>query len=276
MPEILSEIKDTISMYGSDAISLYFEAPALCFTQQEIEELSQFRKTNNLKFTWRAETRVEYLTPDRIASLYNSGMRIVDIGMESGSKTILKNMNKTSNPSKYLENLAIALRALKRTKLLGKLNILFCLGENTTTLSETISYLDLNLNGQALSAYLLILIPGSRLSFMKEQIAKSGGTIISDKSWEDRHINPIDPSQDFTYKQLQDIGLLLQKTYQDEKTYFKNRVLGYFSPGTTFEEFLEYSNKFKSSEVPYSRSKKEMTQAKKKLLELLSATKNHS
>ena len=103
--DIIEEAETIASNYNSDSISIYFEAPILQMADSEIAELIRLRKEHGLNFTWRAETRVEYLIPRRIQALFEAGMRVVDIGLESGSPELLKKMNKTLECAKYLNRI---------------------------------------------------------------------------------------------------------------------------------------------------------------------------
>jgi anaerobic magnesium-protoporphyrin IX monomethyl ester cyclase len=268
--DIISEVENIISIYNLGSISIYFEAPVLSFNSEEIIEITEYRVKKKLNFSWRAETRVEYLSVKRIHNLFESGMRVVDVGMESGSENLLSNMNKTHNPNHYLQMLSAALPEFYGMGLLAKLNILFYLGEDIHTLNETLNYLNNHKKYvQALSAYPVLMYPGSRLFHMRDDILKLGGSIVSSQDWEKRHLYPINPSKEFTYEELQNIGIIIGKSYQDIKTFFTQKSMGYFSPGTTYEEFEEDANRYNIDGLPFSRTKDEMIQAQRQLYEII-------
>ncbi len=267
---IVEEVEHIVSIYQSESISIYFEAPVFLLNSNQIAELTQLRTEKHLSFTWRADTRVEYLTTERIQSLFTSGMRVVDVGLESGSKEILVRMNKTKNPTNYLQLVNSALTTIRQLSMIAKLNILFYLGENALTLGETYNFLETNKsNVQALSAYPLLMYPGSYLFFTQDEISKYGGSIVATPEWNNRHLNPINPSPYFTYDELQDVGIILGKSYQNMRTFFMQKSQGYFSPGTTYQEFEEYVQKRDIDQFPFSRNRKEMLQARQRLSKII-------
>jgi anaerobic magnesium-protoporphyrin IX monomethyl ester cyclase len=87
--DITKDIKLIIELYEIENPALYFEAPMFIFSDQEIEGLIDIKKKEGLNFTWRAETRVDYLTPQRIERLTMAGLKVVDLGLESASPEIL-------------------------------------------------------------------------------------------------------------------------------------------------------------------------------------------
>jgi radical SAM superfamily enzyme YgiQ (UPF0313 family) len=269
--DIVAEVESILSVYGADFMSIYFEAPVFLLDDSRLVELAHLRAEHDLSFTWRAETRVEYLLPDRIKLLTSAGMRVVDVGLESGSPELLVSMNMTGNPSQYLGTASSALRIAREQGLLAKLNLLFYAGENVPTLRQTLRFLDGNSrNVESLSAYPLFLYPGTHRQEVLDDISKAGGSLVETAEWASRHLCPVDPSHDFTYSELQDIGITLGKSYQTMRSFFINKSHGYFCPGTTYREFEECVRSLGVDRLPFSLNEKEMQQARQELAKLLS------
>lgn len=269
--DIIAEVESIVSVYRSKLISIYFQAPVFLLKNSQLVELARLRAERDLNFTWRAQTRVEYLLPDRIKLLVDAGMRVVDVGLESGSPELLVKMNKTRNPSQYLKTASSALLIAHEQGLLAKLNLLFYVGESVQTLRQTLHFLDSNSrNVDSLSAYPLFLYPGSYRQDIMEDISKSGGSLIKTPEWTNRHLSPVNPSHDFTYNELQDVGIMLGKSYQTMRTFYINKSHGYFCPGTTYRDFKECVRSHGVDRLPFSLNKKEMQQARQELTKLLS------
>jgi anaerobic magnesium-protoporphyrin IX monomethyl ester cyclase len=267
---IVEEVEAIVAAYECRTIPIYFEAPILMMSDAEIGELIRLRKERQLVFSWRAETRIEYLNPNRIRALYNAGMKVVDVGLESGSQEILLSMNKTKSPSVYLHSLVTALPVCREVGLLMKLNMLFYVGENIHTLTESFELLKNNSESvMALSAYPLLLYPGSRLSDNQETITVSGGSLIKTNEWVSMHLTPVNPSPDFTYEKLHDIGILLGKSFQNAETFYLQKSHGYFSPGTDYNDFEKSALKHNIEKLPFSWNEDGMARAQQELSRLL-------
>lgn len=268
--DVIAEVESIVSAYRSNLISIYFQAPTFLLKNSWLVELARLRAERDLNFTWRAETRVEYLLPDRIKLLVSAGMRVVDVGLESGSPELLMKMNKTQKPSQYLKTASSALRIAREQGLLAKLNLLFYVGESVQTFGQTLHFLDSNSrNVESLSAYPLFLYPSPYRLEIIDDITKSGGSLIETPEWTSRHLSPVNPSHDFTYRELQDIGIILGKSYQTMRTFYINKSHGYFRPGTTYHDFKECVQSLGVDTLPFSINKKGMQQARQRLTNLL-------
>ena len=158
--DVIKDVMLIIDLYGIQNPALYFEAPMFTFSDRKIEELIDLKKEKGLNFTWRTETRVEYLTQNRIYRLAVAGLKVVDLGLESASPEILSRMGKTTNPEQYLTSAAKVLKTAYENNIIIKINLLFYIGENKNTLNETITFLDRNNQYiQSISAYTLIAHP---------------------------------------------------------------------------------------------------------------------
>lgn len=90
---VLNEIKYLEEKYGLDGAN--FSDELLLLTDEEIDEIARFRKENNLKFYWGAETRADiYKNVDVLRRMYDSGCRWLMLGLETGSPKTRKDINK--------------------------------------------------------------------------------------------------------------------------------------------------------------------------------------
>jgi radical SAM superfamily enzyme YgiQ (UPF0313 family) len=271
---IIDEAEYIAKMYDDNNIRIYLETPMFLMQNEELLQFSIMRKERGLNFTWRTETRVDYLTPDRLKNLVEAGCRVVDVGFESASPNILMRMGKTREPQKYLDRASEILRSASELGIILKFNVLFYIGETRETIGETISFFEDNLPYvTSLSAYPLLLYPGSSLETgIAEDVKQYGGSIINDLIWQERHLWPVNPSSDFTYEALQALGLLFTKSFQTIDTFYKQKRYGYFSPNTSYKEFKQRAEFFGIEHLPFSRNIAEAQENRRNLWDNL---KNH-
>jgi len=74
----------------------------LFLTRQHVEEYSKMLIKSGKGLKWTSFIRASSITKDNVNLLRDSGCILAQIGMESGSKKILKGMNKKDTPENYL------------------------------------------------------------------------------------------------------------------------------------------------------------------------------
>lgn len=106
---------------------------------KETKRKLEFLKTK--KMTWNIELHVDNHWEYYIDNLKEAGITKASIGFESGSVTILKQMNKTVNPSNYLDRMRKLLIALNNQGIKPSINLLFDYRETPETMNETLEFL---------------------------------------------------------------------------------------------------------------------------------------
>ena len=97
-------------------------------------------------FTWSSFARASALTPDLVELMKRSGCEFVDLGLESGSQTILDNMDKRLKKEQSVE----AIRMLNDYGIISRGSFIIGYpGETADTFSETIDFI----NGSGLPYY---------------------------------------------------------------------------------------------------------------------------
>lgn len=90
---VLKEIKYLEEKYGLDGVN--FSDELLILTDDEIEEIRDFRAKNNLRFFWGAETRADtYRDIEKLRKMYEAGCRWLMLGIETGSPAIRERIQK--------------------------------------------------------------------------------------------------------------------------------------------------------------------------------------
>lgn len=109
---------------------------------KETKRKLEFLKTKNI--TWNIELHIDNKWEYYINDLRDAGITKVSIGFESGSPTILKQMNKTIDPQNYLDRAKKLLIALNNQGIKPSVNLLFDYRETPQTMNETLCFLNEN------------------------------------------------------------------------------------------------------------------------------------
>ncbi len=214
--------------YEDPEVFTYFQAPLFNMSIEELLELISLKKAKGLTFKWRAQGRVDTLTAEKVVLMGKAGAKVIDFGLESGSPNILMRMGKTSSPTEYLTKALTLFRAAAESNLIIKINIMFYIGESWETLAETFSFIETNISIiNAISAYPVLVYPGGDFKeAIKSELNTHGGSFVENSFWGDRHLTPINPSFEFSYEDMQSLGVLFGKAFQTQRSFFNERKIG--------------------------------------------------
>lgn len=155
---VVENLKYLRRFYNNESFYTYFQASNFCPNREWASKLFEEYRKNHLDSLWRCEIRVDTIAPDTLELLARSGLRVIDVGLESASKTQLERMGKSRDPNLYLEKADILLKASSKLGVLPKLNIMLYPGETHKTINETISWLrerELLIKGVSVGALIL-------------------------------------------------------------------------------------------------------------------------
>lgn len=82
--KVANEIANYERLVGGDEYHPYFEASIFRPSTSWIKELNDHLAHRGLRVQWRAESRVDTLSSEQIPALAQAGLRILDLGLESG------------------------------------------------------------------------------------------------------------------------------------------------------------------------------------------------
>ena len=92
MDALLREIRYLVETYRMDGV--YFADELWCRNVREMHEICDSLKGLNLDFVWGGQTRIGIFGKEDFDYMYEAGCRWIFFGVESGSKEILRRMNK--------------------------------------------------------------------------------------------------------------------------------------------------------------------------------------
>ena len=155
MDALLREIRFLVENYGMDGV--YFADELWCRNVREMHAICDSLKSLNLDFVWGGQTRIGIFGKEDFEYMYNAGCRWIFFGVESGSKEILKRMNKKIAYDKIEQTIADC-------KAAGIVTIAsFIIGYPGETVSQARQTVDLicRLDTQMINLNFFLVLPGS-------------------------------------------------------------------------------------------------------------------
>ncbi len=154
---LLEDIRALVENYGMNGV--YFADELWCRNRDEMHEICDKLKSLNLDFVWGCQTRIGIFEVEDFEYMYNSGCRWVFFGVESGSQTMLKNINKRIDYDKIEQSFKYCAKA--NIACIGSF-IIGLPGETCEDAKETVGLIK-KLETKLISLNYLSIVPGSEL-----------------------------------------------------------------------------------------------------------------
>jgi radical SAM superfamily enzyme YgiQ (UPF0313 family) len=100
---VVDEICDLIGRYRIRGVS--FRDPNLTFRRERAVELADEILTRNVDILWGMETRTDRLDPELVRLLHRSGLRSVEVGIESSNEAMLLGNLRKPTPKPHQERI---------------------------------------------------------------------------------------------------------------------------------------------------------------------------
>lgn len=178
---IIEEIRECVETYKIK--NFLFWSDIFNADKEWTLDLCQKIIDSGLKITWSANTRADTADEEMAELMYESGCRLVSIGVESGSQYILDKIGKKIT----LNEIKDTVKIFKASKI--KIYNYFVIGlpwDNETTIQETIDFA-VFLNSDYVSFYTATPLPGTRF----HKFAKENNLLTDHDSFEDAYYNPV-------------------------------------------------------------------------------------
>jgi anaerobic magnesium-protoporphyrin IX monomethyl ester cyclase len=257
IPRFVEELEYVKYLYGDDADTLkyFFACSTFGIKRSRIEELILEMKARKVNISWRTESRVDTPVVDYLEELVEVGMAVVDVGLESGSPRMLTLMNKCPDPERYLEKARLFIRRGGEIQnLLVKINLVFYPGESPDTIRETMDFL-IGLAGfiDGMSAGPVMLYSGIPLEKrLKEYEEQFGTSVVREPFWESIYAHPVNPSQHFSFSQMNELALTMAKMFCPEREYYEIKSYGQFPRRMKLEHFRNEIHGQAKNEFPFN------------------------
>lgn len=250
---IIHEAKNILLHDNLNKMNIYFEAslfqPNAAWTNKLIEQ----QNNNSCFFEWRAESRVDTLRPEIIPLPAKSGLKVLDLGLESASPVQLERMEKSNRPKEYLGRASDLLYALYESGVHVKINILLFAGENKSTILETCNWLDAHkklIKGVSVGPVIAFGWDDNKKDFIK-QLSSFGADAIPAKHIGITHLNL---SKEITYRDSLRISKEISKSFMTADDYYYLKSFSYFPRDYTYIDFMNDVDK-ENDDYSFSTSK---------------------
>ncbi|MEU6325413.1 radical SAM protein [Streptomyces sp. NPDC047009] len=244
-----------IQQYDSEFIHPYFEASYFRPSRAWVREFEEEYRSNGLEVTWRCETRVDSWRVSDISDLAACGLKVIDLGLESGSPRQLVAMGKTKNPTRYLEKANELLHACRDNGIWAKVNVLLYAGETEDTIAETVQWLDGRrdcIKGVSVTPLIVYRSSGDVYSYVSE-LSRAGATLVDSERLEQDGYSFVHLNSSIPHEQAIELTRRISRRYMSDQDYFSLKKFSYYPRTFSWESFNEILDSQPLDELPFSR-----------------------
>jgi len=175
---VVDEIEYVLKTYPFFKAIRFFD-DVFTTNKQRVLEICRLITERKLDISWECEARANTIDEEIVLAMKKAGCEFIDLGMESGSDRILKNIKKNITVKQAIE----AAKTIKKAGLGLKVFIMHSLpGETYEDIKKTVflsRYLYHEIGAEGTTQGITIIYPGTEL----EGMAKEIGTLPKDFSW---------------------------------------------------------------------------------------------
>ncbi len=246
---ISAELDNINKLYNHNDYSIYFQAPHFIFESEWTNHLCRMLENRESPVTWRCTTRVESVKINKLKNLKDSGLKVLDVGLESASHKQLLAMHKTKDPQKYLDLAEKVLIECDKHDIWVKLNLLLYAGETYKTVNETIDWLTdhkeliKNVSVSGLTYY-------NNMTSLKNFIDLGASMPKQNRFLECGYCNlNLSPEIDVDVAQL--LTTNIPKLVSTQRDFYDIKSISYFEIGYAYDDFLRDIKECNPNELPF-------------------------
>ena len=223
---IVAEIRECVEKYG--ITNFVFWSDIFNIDKDWTMNLCQKIIDSGLNITWSANTRADTADEEMAIKMYESGCRLVSIGVESGSQEMLDKIGKKIT----LDDVRLTVKIFKKAGI--KIYNYFVIGlpwEDEDTVEDTIDFA-IELDSDFISFYTATPLPGTRFY----DYAKANRLIDSDTSFSSAYFYPSVNTHYLSKDKVFELHKKAEKRFYLRPSYIFKTLIGIKS----FEEFKNY------------------------------------
>lgn len=178
---IIEEIRECVEKYK--ITNFLFWSDVFNYDREWTLDLCEKIIESGLNITWSSNTRADTADEEMAELMYESGCRLVSIGVESGSQYMLDKIGKKIT----IDQIRKTVKIFRKAKI--KIYNYFVIGlpwDNEATIEETIQ-LAIALNSDFVSFYTATPLPGTRFC----KFAQENNLFNGNNSWENAYFYPV-------------------------------------------------------------------------------------
>jgi len=225
--------------YGTDLLNVYFEASNFIPSARWAKELYLSKKSIGLRTCWRCESRVDTINLNSLSFLAKSGLKVMDIGLESASPIQLQRMGKTKNFKEYLSKASELLNILYDLGIWSKINILLYPGETYDTINETLHWLNYRrhqIKGVSVGPLTLFGL-NDEIALKYGEITSFGAKIVEENEFGLETVKCLNLSDEISLSIANEICQKISRMFMNAKDYFDLKSFSYFSRDYSYNDF---------------------------------------
>lgn len=251
---IVDQLIHAKAVWPEHPITPYFEASMFLPNRKWVSQLSCELDRAALRVEWRCETRVDALNPDLVPFLASCGLKVIDVGLESGSPTQLKRMGKSSRPWQYLRKASNLVTACAACGIRVKVNILLYAGETEATLAETREFLATirrYIVGVSVNPLLIYRSDPSHVTYLS-RLQELGCRLVDADEFERTGVGELHLSEAVDSARAAELSLEVAREVMSAKDYFELKSFSYFSPRLSRASFDALVAEANPDDLPFS------------------------
>lgn len=235
---LLDEVEAILECYG-DKRNFYFESSMFAPSAVWVNDFVNEYRRRGMRFRWRTETRVDVLGPEKLQQLAEAGLKVIDLGLESGASEQLRRMGKSKDPARYLRRAEEILNACRVANIWAKVNLLLYPGETARTVDETRAFLRANTEAiYGVSTYPIVVYGvDERAKFFDALYRSQGARGLRRTGWDG--VWDVDLSPELDSVNAKDIALEMARDFMPAKNYFNLKRFSYLDPRYDWAAFQQ-------------------------------------
>ena len=238
--------------YGSQDITPYFQTSFFKPNIRWCNEFRYFYHRHNLRTLWRTQTRIDSMSVEKIKILAESGLKVLDLGLESASPCQILRMGKSRSPEQYLKKASLLLKACYENGIWAKVNILLYAGETLSTIRETQNWLESHSTFiKGLSINPLFIYKYRGINKYIDSLKKFGASLVREDSLESLGYAHLNLSSTIDFNEANKISLKIRQNIVSDNDYFDLKAFSYFDRCYTFDSFREDCQNMSNAKLPF-------------------------
>lgn len=241
-PEVLAaEFRGLVETYETKDIHPYLEASLFRPSTAWAEAFRTHLSSQGVDLAWRAETRVDALSPTLIDMLAGTGLKVIDLGLESASPAQLARMQKSKKPDVYLRRASDIIRACYNAGVWTKVNVLFFPGETLETIAQTRNWLEEHrqfIKGVSVGPTILFRYGSSSAGTLHEFLSH-GAQVVETGALDRDGFAHLHLSRDLSHEGAIELATELSKAFMSARDYFDLKSFSYLPRSLSWQSFQE-------------------------------------
>ena len=187
--------------------------------------------------------------------LSKSGLKVLDLGLESANPAQILSMGKSKNPDKYLKQASKLFKICHENGIWLKINILLYAGETLSTIKETKDWIEFHKKFiKGLSINPVILYKFHEAEKLLKSFKQLGASLVDQDSLSKFGYAHLNLSKTVSFEKANELSLEIRRGVVSDKNFFKLKSFSYFDRFYSPSDFKNDIQKVDNILLPFYRS----------------------